>query len=150
MSKQNGMTLIELMIVLVIAGILASIALPMYRDYVIRGKLTDAQATLSGTRTKLEQYYQDNRTYPASCGGTAANIPTFNLPSASQYFAYTCSAGDTAGQTFVLTATGASGGDTAGFIYTINEQGVRATTGVPSNGWTVKTDCWVIKKPNGC
>ena len=133
MQRQSGVTLIELLIVVAIGGILASIALPAYRDYVIRGKLTDSQASLSATRTRLEQYYQDNRSYPAACGGTATGLPTFTMPT-SQYFTYACAAGTTAGQNYTLTATGVSTQGTGGFVFTIDEQGTRSTTGVPSTG----------------
>jgi type IV pilus assembly protein PilE len=150
MKRQAGVTLIELLVVVTIIGILSSIALPAYRDYVIRGKLTDSQASLGATRTRLEQYYQDNRSYPAECGGTAAGLPAFSIPT-SQYFTYGCAAGATAGQTFVLTATGVSTAGTGGFTFSVNEQGDRNTTGVPSGeGWSTKSGCWITKKPNIC
>ena len=150
MKRQAGVTLIELLVVIAIIGIISSIALPAYRDYVIRGKLTDSQASLGATRTRLEQYYQDNRSYPTECGGTAAGLPTFTMPT-SQYFTYGCAAGATAGQTFVLTATGVSTGGTGGFTFTVNEQGDRNTTGVPSgDGWSTKSGCWITKKPDIC
>ncbi|MBI1395084.1 MAG: prepilin-type N-terminal cleavage/methylation domain-containing protein [Betaproteobacteria bacterium] len=148
MKRQHGITLIELLIAAAIVGILGAIALPAYRDYVIRGKLSDAQSMLGGTRTLLEQYYQDNRSYPPQCGGTSAGLPAFTLPT-SQYFTYTCGAGATAGQTFVLTATGKSDGGTGGFTYTIDDQGTRATTAVPS-GWSTQSNCWVVRKPGSC
>jgi prepilin-type N-terminal cleavage/methylation domain-containing protein len=108
MKRQAGVTLIELLIVIAIIGIISAIALPAYRDYVIRGQLTDSQASLGATRTRLEQYYQDNRSYPTECGGTAAGLPAFAIPT-SQYFTYACTAGAAAGQTFILTATGVTG-----------------------------------------
>jgi len=150
MKLQAGVTLIELLIVIAIIGIISAIALPAYRDYVIRGKLTDSQASLGATRTRLEQYYQDNRSYPAECGGTAAGLPAFTIAT-SDYFTYGCAAGATAGQTFVLTATGVTGAGTGGFTFTVNEQGDRNTTAVPSSeGWSTKSGCWITKKPNVC
>ena len=151
MKQQSGVTLIELLIACAIVGVLGAIALPAYRDYVIRGKLTDAQSQLGATRTRLEQYYQDNRSYPPQCGGTAAGLPAFTLPATTSYFAVTCAAGATVGQTFLLTATGQTGGGTGVFIFTIDDQGNRNTTGVPSGGdWSTRTGCWVVKKPNNC
>lgn len=149
MKRQAGVTLIELLIVIAIIGIISAIALPAYRDYVIRGQLTDSQASLGATRTRLEQYYQDNRSYPAECGGTAAGLPAFTIPT-SQYFTYSCAAGAAAGQSFILTATGATGAGTDGFIFTVNEQGDRNTTAVPAGGWSTRAGCWITKKPNIC
>ena len=57
-TRQRGVTLIELLIVVAIAGIIAAVAMPAYQDYVMRGKLADAHAILGATRTRLEQYYQ--------------------------------------------------------------------------------------------
>ncbi|MCW5624828.1 MAG: prepilin-type N-terminal cleavage/methylation domain-containing protein [Burkholderiales bacterium] len=153
-QRQAGVTLIELLIVAVMAGILAAVAIPAYRDYAIRGQLTDAQSVLGATRARLEQYYQDNRSYPAACGGTAGGLPTFAMPGDSTYFTYACSQnGGTAGQTFNVDAAGRTGTSTAGFTLRINEQGNRSTVAVPTaNGWSLPTnnDCWVIKKPNRC
>lgn len=151
MKAQGGVTLIELLIAVAIVSILASIALPAYRDYVIRGKLADAQSQLGATRSRLEQYYQDNRSYPPQCGGTATGLPAFTLPAATSYFTVTCAAGATVGQTYLLTATGVSSGGTGGFTYTLDDQGTRNTTSVPSGGdWSTRTGCWVVKKPNHC
>ena len=50
-AKQQGFTLIELMIVVAIIGILAAIALPAYKDYTIRSKISEAVSVTSGMRT---------------------------------------------------------------------------------------------------
>ena len=151
MKQQGGITLIELMIVVAVIGILSAVALPSYRDYVLRGKLADAQTQLSATRTRLEQYYQDNRSYPPQCGGTAAGLPAFTLPATSKYFAVTCAAGATVGQTYLLSAVGQAGGGTAGFTFTIDDQGNRNTTAAPAaDGWATRDGCWVARKPNNC
>ena len=151
MKQQVGMTLIELLIVVAIMGILSAVALPSYRDYVLRGKLADAQTQLSGTRARLEQYYQDNRSYPTQCGGTATGLPAFTLPTSSKYFAVTCAAGATAGQTYLLSATGKAEGGTAGFTFTIDDQGNRSTIAAPTvDGWATRDGCWVTRKPNAC
>lgn len=151
MNRQSGVTLIELLIACVIVGILGAIAIPAYRDYVIRGKLTDAQAILGATRVRLEQYFQDNRSFPAACGGTATGLPAFTLPT-SQYFTYSCAAGATVGQTYLLDATGIDAQGTGGFVLRIDDQAVRTTVAVPTaQGWSVPaTNCWVTKKPSNC
>ena len=61
MGKQRGFTLIELMVVVVVIGILAAIGYPSYTDYIRRGKIAEATATLGDWRTKMETYYLDNR-----------------------------------------------------------------------------------------
>src|SRR5437763_3189016 len=57
----NGFTLLELMIVVAIVAVLASIALPNYSDYVKRGKIMEATTGLSDFRQRYEQYFLDTR-----------------------------------------------------------------------------------------
>ncbi|MEO8132862.1 MAG: type IV pilin protein [Betaproteobacteria bacterium] len=150
MQKQRGVTLIELLITVAIIGVLGAIAVPAYRDYVTRGKLTDAQSMLSGTRVRLEQYYQDNKSYPPACGG-GATLPAFTMPTATNYFTFACAAGATAGQTYNLDATGIAATGTGGFQYRITEANARSTVAVPS-GWSLPAtnNCWATKKGGGC
>src|SRR5688572_17819740 len=68
-QRSQGFTLIEVMITVAIIGILAAVALPSYRDYVLRGQVVDATSGLAAMRADMERHYQDNRTY-ASVGTT--------------------------------------------------------------------------------
>lgn len=138
----RGFTLVELLVVVAIVGILSAIAVPQYNDYVTRSKISEASATLSEQRVKMEQYFQDNRTYVSACtAGTIAPTPT------GRYFTYACSNLTTT--TFTITATGVAGQGMSNFVYTINQANTRATTGVPT-GWTTSTSCWVTKKNGSC
>ncbi len=63
LKKQNGFTLIELMVAVAIVGILASIALPNYTEYVKRASRAEAAAALLDAANKEEQFFVDNREY---------------------------------------------------------------------------------------
>jgi type IV pilus assembly protein PilE len=149
-NKIQGFTLIELMIVVAIVGILASIALPAYQDYVLRGKLAEAYAQLSTLNIRMEQYYQDNRTYDKGGSVCATTMPSAE----AKYFTYICTLGTGAGatdQSYTISAQGKNGAD--GFTFTINDAGTKASavTGIPaSNGWTSAGNCWIRNKAGVC
>ena len=61
---QQGLTLIELMIVVAIIGILAAVALPAYQDYTIRAKMSEVLLAMSSCRTSITEVYQTGGTPP--------------------------------------------------------------------------------------
>lgn len=143
MKKQSGFTLIELMITIAIISILAAIAVPAYNDYVQRGKIAEATAQLATMAVKLEQYFQDNRTYAGACvDGTTAP-----LPSNAEYFTFSCPT--LSATTFSVAATGIGSKGMGGFTYTIAPNNAKATTSVPA-GWVASTTCWVTRKDGSC
>jgi type IV pilus assembly protein PilE len=141
LQQQKGFTLIELMIVVAIIAILASVALPIYQDYVIRSKIPDATSNLASKRVSLEQFYQDNQTY---LGAPACNADT----SSSSNFDFQCTL--QSATTYTLQAAGK--GAMAGFTYTIDYTNAKQTTNAPA-GWTaaaMPTSCWITKKGGVC
>lgn len=139
----NGFTLLELLMVVAIIGILSAIAVPQYTDYVRRGKVVEAHAMLSDHRVKMEQFYQDNRSY-ANSGACGAALPT------GQYFTYSCTvAAD--GQTYTSTATSkANVGllNSGDYTFTVNDANAKATTKFA--GSSVTATCWLLKKGQSC
>ena len=65
-KKQQGFTLIELMIVIAIVGILAAIALPAYQDYTVRARISEAMAVLAEGKTSVAEYYAANGSVPTN------------------------------------------------------------------------------------
>lgn len=65
-QDRRGFTLVELMITVVIVGILAAVAVPIYQAQVKRAKSSEADAALGTIRTALRVYYAENNAYPVS------------------------------------------------------------------------------------
>ena len=63
-SKQQGFTLIELMVVTSVIGILASIAIPSYMDYTIRAQITEGLVLSAGAKVASIEYYVENGDWP--------------------------------------------------------------------------------------
>lgn len=143
-----GFTLIEMLIVIAVLGILAAIAVPQYTEFVRRSRIVDATSAMNDFRTRMEQFYQDNRTYanagacgvdPASAGSTA--------------FTLVCGGPTNAGYT--LNATGNAAQGMTGFQYrlVVAAGGVtRSTVAVPAT-WTPlpsPNTCWQVRKGGYC
>ena len=142
MKRIHGFTLVELLVTVAIVAILAAVALPAYRDYVTRGRLTEAYANLASQRVKLEQFYQDARTYNGACTAGTVAPPLTNTTN----FNYACAIND---QTYTITATGQASGGLSNFVFTIDQANNRRTTGAPS-GWTSNNTCWIRRKDGSC
>ena len=139
-ASTRGFTLIEVLIVMTVLAILAAIAIPNYSRYVMRGNLVEATNALSEYRVRMEQFYQDNRSYRNAGGDCGVAVPA-NL----QNFALNCVIA-AAGQAYTASATGA--GSMAGFAYSINQANVRATTGLPAKWGSLPADAatrWVTR-----
>ena len=140
MKKSSGFTLIEVMIVVAIIGILSAIAVPLYTDYITRSQLVEAHAGLQDYRVRMEQFYQDNRTYVGGGLGTCGATE----PTGAKNFKYDCAAPDV--NSYTATAAG-SDGRVIGFTFTINQQNTRATTATAA-GWSAANmaTCWITRK----
>lgn len=150
MTRSRGFTLIELMIAVAIVAVLAAIAIPSYSEYIRRSRITEAVSALSGMRVKMEQFFQDQRTYVGACVAGTVAPPVTGL----KYFTVAC--GNLSATTYTITATGgcpacaAPDNSMTGFTFTINEANARQTTSVPA-GWTLPAvNCWVTKKGGTC
>ena len=151
MRRQSGFTLIELMVTVAIIAILAGIAVPSYTSYIVRGKLTEAHSNLLAMRTKMELYFQDNRSYVGACApGTVAPLPPGTPPGTLKYFTISCPPANLTATTYLVQADGFVGTDLEGLTMTIDQANVRRTVSVPA-GWTLPgANCWATKKGGAC
>jgi type IV pilus assembly protein PilE len=145
--RAAGFTLIELMIVVGVVAILAAVALPMYRDYVVRSKIIGATSRLGDLRTQMEKYFMDNRTYIGGGGGSPCGVAN---PAAGpdDDFTYACAAAAGPPQTYTWTATGIAARGMSGFTYTVNQANGKTSAG-PGGTYT-NVACWATRKTGSC
>jgi len=143
-SRHRGFTLIELMITVAVVAILASIALPAYREQVSRGKRADLQTVLVEDAGYMQRYYAANNTYKPESGSAlpAPSLPYAQSPregAANYTIEIDSDAAATTATTFRLVAkpTGSMTGDKCGnFTYdNLNQKGVSGTGQTVSSCW---------------
>ncbi len=71
--RSSGFTLMELMIVLVVVAILAAIAIPSYRQFVMRGNRAAAEGAMMDIANREQQFFLANRLYTESLSTTGLN-----------------------------------------------------------------------------
>ncbi len=140
-KRQTGMTLIELMIVIVVLGIIIAIGIPSYRGYIMRANRVDATSALLRLAANQERFYMQNNTYASNAQLAAALPAGLGIPGTDHgYYNLTIAAagaglavGYTASASVVVGES--QGSDADCWTYTVNEMGLRtaATQGAADN-----------------
>ena len=116
MHRKKGFTLIEVLIVVIILGILATLSVPQFTRMIKRARMSEAWAGLGAVRTAQSVYYMEMSNY-------AGVITDLDCDATAGDFAFTVTGG---GGSYTATATGS--GDAAGLIATMTSAGVRTCT----------------------
>lgn len=132
---RSGFSLIELLVVMAIAGILTVIAVPAYQQYLLSAHRTDAIKTLLEVSNAESEFYTANNAYTANL--TSLGYPANTVTSENGYYAVTATSSSP--QTFTLTATpqGGQTQDTHCASFTLNSLGQKGVTGTDT-----ATQCW--------
>jgi type IV pilus assembly protein PilE len=144
-QRMRGMTLVELLTVIMILGVLVSIAVPTYRKYLLRSQRSEAKIALLQLQTAQEKYYAQYNAYTDKVtASSTASSPGLGLPGTSETSKYDISVTNIAdgGQSYTASAAPHAGGgqqdDTDCGTFTINERGVRGN----STGADAVQACW--------
>jgi len=141
-TVQNGFTLIEVMITVVIIGILAAIAIPSYTAHIKKARASEATSVLADLKVRMEQSYQDNRFYSCPTGLSATAVQY----QGAKFFETKCELpAGTKPQTFLLTSTGLASQNMTGFEFTINELNQKGSIFDGTSG-----ACWLTSKGGTC
>ncbi len=135
--RGNGFTLVEAMIVVVIIGILASIAYPSYLEHIRKARRADAQASLMELAQFMERYYTSSGRY-LDANGDPPTLPFVESPKdgSTKYYDLSLNGAQASTYTLVAAPKGAMTGDDCGSM-AISHTGAKSSTGA------LPTDsCW--------
>ena len=136
MKKSNGFSLIELMIVIVIIGVLLSISVPAYNNYVQEARRADAHAALLDIAAREERFVAQNNTYTTDIS-SAAGLNLDRNTSAEEFYNMTVTpcAGGTIATCYVITATGVGSQAQDDGCTTITYDSAGTKSGATANCW---------------
>ncbi len=133
--RNSGFTLVELMIVVAIVAILAAVAYPSYRGFVMRANRSDGKTALMRMAQNMERYFTVNNTYVGATVGTGAATDVWGStisPDGFYTLSFSLDFPVTATQyTVEAVARGTQVRDTACATLTLNQAGVKTPA-----------DCW--------
>lgn len=139
--RMRGVTLIELMTVVVVMAIIASIAVPTYRKYLIRAQRSEGKIALLQLQTAEEKHYLQNNTYTDKVtDSSTAEVPGLGLPGTSETGKYKVTVLlEEGGQAYTATATPQTGqaDDKDCGSLKLDERGTRSITGTKNPEF-----CW--------
>jgi len=136
-NNQRGFTLIEILIVVVILAIIASIALPNYQEFVRKGNRTEAKSALLEAAQALERYYSVNGTYLS--GSALPSVYKTSVPPGSNALYTIAVVGTPSADAYTLQASraGKMAGDPCG-NFRISHTGVKSLDGASKT----LAECW--------
>jgi type IV pilus assembly protein PilE len=138
LAPMQGFTIVEILVALAIVALLASFALPAYRDSTLRAGRADGKAALMQVASDQERFYSNNFSYSTNAVPLAATpAATLTSRDGNYVISVAACAGGAIANCFVASAApqGSQVADTCGTL-TINQLGVRA-----ASGGSVE-DCW--------
>lgn len=145
MKKQRGVSLLELMIVVAIVGILASIAYPTYQDSVRKSRRAECAGALAGLGNAMERFFTVNSTYlGAAAGGANTGAPAIfpvACPTDGGAPSYNITISAATGSTYALQAApiGPQAADKCGSL-TLSNTGLKGVVG--QAGGVTWDQCW--------
>ena len=131
-NRTRGFSMVELMIVVVIISILAAIAIPSYRQYVLKGHRSEATRALQDLASRQENYYFSNNEYTDNLADLGASGDI-----AGVYFTVAIPSASSSVYQITATAQGTQTQDGGCTAFTLHRSGAKESTGTAPSA-----TCW--------